>query len=80
MSPQGERQSSLSDYATDSIDLSPLTPREQEIVEAVILGDRSVRGWQREHGLSPGTVSKHLERARGKVPELRQLQAGEGSA
>ena len=74
-----EEQSQLQDYGAD-LDLSPLTPREQEIVEAVIFGDQSVRGWQREEGLSPGTVSKHLERAREEVPELRQFQAGEGSA
>jgi len=71
-----EEQSQLQDYGAD-LGLSPLTSREQEIVEAVILGDQSVRGWQREQGLSPGTVSKHLERAREKVPKLRHLQAGE---
>jgi DNA-binding CsgD family transcriptional regulator len=72
-----EEQSQLQDYGTNGIDLSPLTPRKREVVEAVILGDQSVRGWQREQGLSSGTVSKHLERVRGKVPKLRHLQAGE---
>lgn len=73
-------QSGLDEFAeTSALDLSELTPMERRVVEATIFGDMGVREFQRDEGLaSPGTVSKHLSRAREKVPELAELQAGRG--
>ncbi|GGK56703.1 helix-turn-helix transcriptional regulator [Haloarcula sebkhae] len=60
MSPQ----SSLFDYEPD---LSPLTDAEQEVYEAVGMGQYGPREYARKTGRSPGTVGNLLGRAREKL-------------
>lgn len=58
-------QSTLEAFAGP--DLSQLTPRQREMWTAVELEDRGIREVARERELNPGTVYRHVDRARAKL-------------
>lgn len=63
------RQASLGDFEPQhGPDLSVLTDAERDAYEAVELGEKGPREYQRDQGYSsPGTVSNLLARAREKL-------------
>jgi len=65
-----ERQAFLSEYKQP--DLSELSDAERHAYETIEQGDTGVREYARAEGVSPGTVSNLLRRAREKLGDLNE--------
>lgn len=75
--PEPGELATLEDFtAEDSPDLSALSEQERRAVEAVKLGEASVRQYMRARGYcSPGTVDSYFRRARRKLPRRRHRRS-----